>query len=88
MQWKNPMKKTSIRILVRNLVIEILVYGVLLVVYFFLVLQYLGDFLTNLFDNQLLIYSFLGLGLIVIQAVLLEMITSYFIRLLRLDRFV
>jgi hypothetical protein len=82
------MKKTSIRILVRNLVIEILVYGVLLVVYFFLVLQYLGDFLTNLFDNQLLIYSFLGLGLIVIQAVLLEMITSYFIRLLRLDRFV
>lgn len=82
------MKKTSIRILVRNLVIEILVYGVLLVVYFFMVLQYLGDFLTNLFDNQLLVYSLLGLGLIVIQAVLLEMITSYLIRLLRLDRFV
>ena len=82
------MKRPNIRILVRNFIIEILVYGVLLVGYFYLVLQYLGDFLTNLFDNQLPIYSFLGLGLIVAQAVLLEMVTSYLIRLLRLDRLV
>ena len=82
------MKRPNIRILVRNFIIEILVYGVLLVGYFYLVLQYLGDFLTNLFNNQLYIYAFLGLGLIVVQAVLLEMITSYLIRLLRLDRLV
>jgi len=82
------MKRPNIRILVRNFIVEILVYGVLLVGYFYLVLQYLGDFLTGLFDNQLHIYSFLGLGLIVAQAVLLEMVTSYLIRLLRLDRLV
>ena len=82
------MKRPNIRILVRNFIVEILVYGVLLVGYFYLVLHYLGDFLTNLFDNQLHIYSFLGLGLIVAQAVLLEMVTSYLIRLLRLDRLV
>ena len=80
------MKKTNVRILIRNLIIEIIVYGVLLVIYFFLVLQYLSDFLTNLFRNQLFVYSILGLGLIVAQAVLLEMITSYLIRLFRLDR--
>ena len=82
------MKKTNIRTLIRNLFIELLVYGVLLVVYFFAVLQFLGDLLTNLFDSHLIVYSFLGLGLIVAQAVLLETITSYLIRMLRLDRLV
>jgi hypothetical protein len=80
------MKKSNIKALIRNLVIELLVYGLLLVAYFFIVLRYLGDFLTNLFTNQLYIYAFLGLGLIVVQAVFLEAITSYLIRLLRLDR--
>jgi hypothetical protein len=80
------MKKSNIKALIRNLVIELLVYGLLLVAYFFIVLRYLGDFLTRLFTNQLYIYAFLGLGLIVVQAVFLEAITSYLIRLLRLDR--
>jgi hypothetical protein len=83
---KITMKKANLRILVRNIIIEILVYGVLLVIYFFVVLQYLGDFLTNIFETRLFIYSLLGLGLIVAQAVVLEMVTSYLIRLLRLDR--
>ena len=56
--------------------------------YFYAVLRFLGDFLINLFENQLLVYSFIGLGLIVAQAVLLETITSFLIRLLRLDRVV
>jgi hypothetical protein len=80
------MKTSNIKLLIRNLFIEILIYGALLVVYFFVVLRYLGDFLTNLFNEQLFLYSLLGLGLIVAQAVLLETITSYLIRLLRLDR--
>jgi len=80
------MKKSNIKILIRNLAIELLVYGLLLVAYFFVVLRYLGDFLMKLFNNQLYVYAFLGLGLIVVQAVFLEAITSYFIRLLRLDR--
>jgi hypothetical protein len=80
------MKTSNIKLLIRNLIIEILIYGALLVVYFFVVLRYLGDFLTNLFNEELFLYSLLGLGLIVAQAVLLETITSYLIRLLRLDR--
>lgn len=80
------MKQTNIRSLIRNLIIELVVYGVLLVIYFFAVLRFLGGFLTTLFHNGLYSYAFLGLGLIVAQAVLLELITSYLIRLLRLDR--
>jgi hypothetical protein len=82
------MKRPNLRILIRNLIIEMIIYGVLLVIYFFVVLRYLNDFLTSLFQNQLLVYSIIGLILIVIQAVFLETVTSYLIRLLRLDRFV
>jgi hypothetical protein len=82
------MQKPNIRILIRNLIIELLLYGVLLVIYFFVVLQFLGNFLTDLFNSQLVVYSILGLGLIVAQAVLLESVTSFLLRLLRLDRLV
>jgi hypothetical protein len=80
------MKRTNLRTLFRNLAIELLIYGVLLVAYFFAVLRYLGDFLTELVNNHLYVYAFLGLGLIVVQAVFLETLTSYLLRLLRLDR--
>jgi hypothetical protein len=80
------MKETNIRILIRNLIFELIIYGILLVIYFFLVLQYLGDILSSLFESQTLMYAVLGLGLIVAQGVLLEAVTSFLIRLLRLDR--
>jgi len=83
------MKNTNIRILIRNIIIELIVYGMLLVIYFFAVLQFLGEILINLFESEaVVVYSILGLGLIIAQAVLLETITSYLIRLLRLDRIV
>lgn len=82
------MQKSNIRVLIRNLIIELILYGILLVIYFFAVLQFLGNFLTDLFNNQLVVYAFLGLGLIVVQAVLLETVTSFLLRLLRLDRLV
>ena len=74
------------RIFARNMLIEFGIYGVLLIIYFFVVLQFLGDFLFDLFNNQLVVYAFVGLSLIVAQGVLLESITSYLIKLLRLDR--
>ena len=80
-----PVRK--LRLLIRNLVLELIVYAVLLVGYFFLVLRYLGELLADLFRNQTLVYAFLGLGLIVTQAVLLEILTSLLIRMLRLDRY-
>ena len=78
---------TNIKSFIRNLIIELVVYGILLVLYFFVVLRFLGGLLENLFYNQTIVYAFLGLGLIVAQGVLLEAITSFLIRLLRLDRF-
>jgi hypothetical protein len=58
-----------------------------LVVYFFAVLRFLGDPLKTLYTQKIMIYAFAGLGLIVVQAVVLEAVTGYLIRLLRLDRF-
>ncbi len=80
------MKKSNVSTFIRTLIIELTLYGVLLVLYFLLVLRYLGGFLTNLFYNQTWTYAFLGLGLIVAQAVVLEKFTSYLLQWLRLDR--
>ena len=78
-------EKPNLRKLVRNFIIELAVYGVLLVVYFFAVLQFLGGMLHNLYLTNTTIYAVVGLVLIVAQAVVLEAVTSYLIRLLRLD---
>ena len=79
-------QKPNLRKLVRNFIIELAVYGVLLVVYFFAVLQFLGGMLSNLFLNNMSLYAIVGLALIITQAVVLEAVTSYLIRLLHLDR--
>ncbi len=62
------------------------VYGVLLVIYFFTVLRYLGDYLTSLYNNSLTVYAILALVLIVVQGVMLEALTSYLMKLLRLEK--
>jgi pilus assembly protein TadC len=82
-QVSNP---PPLRQMVRNFLIEMAVYGVLLVGYFYVVLQFLGDPLKNLFDQSLPFYAFAGLGLIVAQAVLLEFITSLLFDFLGLHR--
>lgn len=74
------------RELIRNFVIELIVYGILLVIYFFVALRYLADPLSNLFNNNLVVYAIIGLGLIVIQAVFLEFITSLLFDFLGLHR--
>lgn len=82
------MKKANLRIFARNLVIELLLYGVMLIIYFLAVLRFLGNFLTDLYQNQIFFYAILSLVLIVVQGVFLEAITSFLIRLFRLDRMV
>ncbi len=73
--------------LIRNFVIELVVYGVFVVAYFFIVLRLLGSFLTNLFHSDLVMYAFLALTLIVIQGVLLDAITSFLLNLFKLELF-
>jgi hypothetical protein len=72
--------------LVRNFAIEVFVYSLLIVSYFLLVLRFLGEPLNGLYTNNLVLYAFVALALIVIQAVALEWVTSFLIDRLGLER--
>ncbi len=78
--------RTDGKRLLRNFVIELVVYGGLMVVYFLAALQFLGQPLTQLFHGNLVIYAVVGLALIVAQAVVLEIITSFLIERVGLER--
>lgn len=71
----------------RNIVIELVVYGALVTLYALGVLQYLVDPLADLYENNLTLYAWVALALIVAQAVALEGVTSFLINRLRLARF-
>ncbi len=78
--------QTDRRILIRNFAIELVVYAILVVSYFFLVLRTLGPWLTGLYNNNLRVYAIAALVLIVVQAVILEAVTSFLIERLDLER--
>ena len=81
------MKKMEPGILFRNLLIEIIIYSVLIFAYYLLVLRWLDDWLLMIFNTNLVYYAIAGLGMIFIQAVLLDFITSYLMKLIKLDQF-
>ena len=80
------MDKSKIRKLIVNFIIELVIYGILVVAYFYLVLRYLRLFLTDLYHDNLVVYAIIGLILIVVQAVVLEAVTSFLLDRLRLER--
>lgn len=80
------MMEMDSRKLIRNFAIELVVYGVLVAVYFLLVLRWLGDWLTSLYENDLRIYAIVALVLIVVQGVLFEKVTTFLIERLGLER--
>lgn len=80
------MKNPTARKMIGSFVVELLIYSVLVVVYFFVVLRLLGDPLYRLFASQLVVYAVLALVLIVAQAVVLETVTSFIMGLLGLDQ--
>jgi hypothetical protein len=63
--------------------IEIVIYAGLVVAYFFLVLHFLGGWLSHLDKQNIKLYGLVSIGLIIGQAVVLEMVTTFLIRLLR-----
>jgi len=73
------------RILLRFLV-ELTIYGLLLLVYFLSILRFLGNPLNQMSQHNLWLYAVLGLGLMVTQAVLLDIITSFLVEQLGLER--
>jgi hypothetical protein len=72
--------------LLRNFLLELILYGALLAAYFFFVLRFLRRPLFDLFHLNPLVYAGATLILIVVQSVLLERVTSYLIRWLGLER--
>jgi hypothetical protein len=64
----------------KSFVLELLVYGALVTVYFFAVLHFLGDWLAHVYGNNKKLYAVAALGLIIIQGVVLEMITTGLLR--------
>ena len=67
----------------RALLIELVIYTVLVVAYFFLVLHFLGPSLLRLEVQHRYGYAFLAIVLIIGQAILLEALTTFLLRLLR-----
>jgi heme A synthase len=66
-----------------SFLIELLVYSVLVTGYFFLVLHLLGSWLFNLDKEHVRLYAIASVGLIVVQAVLLEWVTTLLLRFIR-----
>ena len=81
------MKKMDPRKLIRNLLFEIIIYSLLIFGYYLLVLRWLGDWIMSIFNSNLYIYAFAGLGLIFVQAVLLDLVTSFLMKYIKLDQF-
>ena len=80
------MNEQRIWMLVRNFVIELIVYSILVVAYFVVALRMLGEWLARLFHSSLVTYALISLGLIVAQGVLLDVITSFLLDRLNLSR--
>jgi hypothetical protein len=76
------MKKETARTL-RAFAIELVIYAFLVTAYFFLVLHLLGEWLYGLEIHHRYVYAGVSILLIVGQAVLLESLTTFLIRLIR-----
>ena len=76
------MKKETAKT-VRAFAIELVIYAVLVITYFFLVLHLLGQWLYQLEVQHRYVYAVLAILLIIGQAVLLESVTTFLIRLIR-----
>jgi hypothetical protein len=80
------MKNEDARKLVRNFVIELVVYGALVLAYSWVVLRWLSEPLRELFQGNLLLYALLTLGLIVAQGAVLDGVTAFLLSLLPTER--
>ncbi len=63
--------------------IELALYAVLVVAYFFLVLHFLGEWLYQLQSHHRYTYAGVAILLIIGQAVVLENVTTLLLRMLR-----
>jgi len=78
----SPTKKEKVRTF-RAFLVELAIYGVFVTLYFFLVLHYLAGWLQDLHLHHVQLYALTTIVLIIGQAVFLESVTSWLLRLLR-----
>jgi hypothetical protein len=76
------MKKETARTL-RAFAIELAIYSLLVVAYFFLVLHFLGGWLYRLESQHRYLYASVAILLMIGQAVLLQNVTTLLLRLIR-----
>ena len=67
----------------RAFLVELAIYAVLVIAYFFLVLHFLGGWLHQLEHNHRYTYAGVAILLIIGQAVVLESVTTFLLRILR-----
>ena len=77
-----PMKQAAAKT-IKAFAVELVVYAVLVTAYFFLVLHCLGDSLYQLEQGHRWWYAVVAILLIVGQAVLLQNVTSFLLRIIR-----
>ena len=75
-------KKEKVNTL-RAFLVELAVYAVFVAAYFFLVLHFLTDWLQDLHLHHVKFYALMTIVLIIGQAVVLESVTTWLLRLLR-----
>ena len=67
----------------RAFLVELVVYAVFVTGYFFLVLHFLSGWLQDLHLHHVKLYALATIVLIIGQAILLESVTTWLLRLLR-----
>lgn len=67
----------------RAFAVELLIYALLVIVYFFSVLHFLGRWLVDLETDHIRVYASVAILLIIGQAVFLDAVTTVLLRLVR-----
>ncbi len=75
--------KAEVRRALFSFLVELVVYGFLIAGYFLLVLNLLGPSLGQIAKDHIRFYALLCVALILGQSIVLELITTFLLRLLR-----
>jgi hypothetical protein len=75
--------KAKTAVTLRAFFIELIVYAILVVGYFFAVLHFLAEWINNLEKTHIHIYALVAIALIIAQGVVLESLTTGLMRLLQ-----
>ena len=63
--------------IIKHLAIELFIYGILVSAYALIVLEFLSVQLNDMINENIVLYAFAGLVIIVLQGAFLERITSF-----------